>query len=186
VATVLIIDDDDLVRRAWRIVLSRDGHTVHEAADGGAGLRAVEAVAPDVVVCDLFMPGAEGIETIRAVRRRTPAVPVVAVSGGGRWGLLDALCGAAELGAVVALPKPVSFALLRRVVGDLAAGRPVPADPCPSVPEAASRHRLCPWVALCTDAGTSVRCGAVGRTRPPLHPLPVVGGVETEPPLPGG
>jgi CheY-like chemotaxis protein len=127
-ATVLIIDDDRHVRTFIKTVLSADGHTVHEALDGRAGLNVLMATKPDVVVCDLFMPGMEGIETIREMRRLAPAVPVVAVSGGGQWGVLDALEWATDFGAVVALPKPLSFELLRRVVNELASGRPVSVD----------------------------------------------------------
>jgi len=104
-ARILVIDDDRL-RELLRVLLEKAGHEVDEAPEGGAGLRAYRARPADLVVCDLFMPGQEGLETIRALRLAAPAAKVLAISGGGLHGTVGALPTALLLGAVAALHKP--------------------------------------------------------------------------------
>ena len=67
---VLVVDDDDAVRRLVRAVLEADGFTVDEAADGEAALaHLVEANggAPSILVLDVMMPGIDGVEVCRRV-----------------------------------------------------------------------------------------------------------------------
>jgi CheY-like chemotaxis protein len=104
VSRILIIDDEGVLRRVARLALEAAGHEVDEAADGDEGLRAYRARPADVVLCDLFMPGREGLETIPELRRA--GARVVAVSGGGLKGAVSVLDVAVALGAVSALPKP--------------------------------------------------------------------------------
>ena len=66
-ARILIVDDDSRMREATRAVLESEGHVVIEASDGGEALRLHTAEAVDVVVCDMFMPRQDGIETIRSM-----------------------------------------------------------------------------------------------------------------------
>src|SRR5262245_23961125 len=61
-ASVLVIEDDPQVRAVLRAVLEGAGHQVLEAADGAQGLATVRRRAVDLVFCDLFMPGKEGLE----------------------------------------------------------------------------------------------------------------------------
>jgi DNA-binding response OmpR family regulator len=69
-------------------------------------LQCVESCKVDLVITDVLMPGLEGIETIRGLRRRADKVPILAISGGGQTGFRDALDAARLLGANDTLSKP--------------------------------------------------------------------------------
>jgi CheY-like chemotaxis protein len=105
-ARVLVVDDEEVVRSLLHSVLEPAGHQVLDASDGAEALRVVRRESVDVVFCDLFMPGQDGMETIRDLRRDFPGVPVVAISGGGYGGRVDLLPVARLLGAAQALKKP--------------------------------------------------------------------------------
>ncbi|MFQ5972487.1 MAG: response regulator [Alphaproteobacteria bacterium] len=105
-ASILIIDDEELVRTTLRIILERAGHDVLEASDGLEGLGVLSQCPADVVFTDIIMPNMEGIETIRVLRTSHPAVKIIAISGGGRRNTVDYLDIAGRLGAHRALPKP--------------------------------------------------------------------------------
>ena len=111
-ARILIVDDDARLREATREVLVSEGHVVVEASDGGEALRLQTAQPVDVVVCDVFMPRQDGIETIRALRRDFPELKIIAVSGGGSLGTIDVLKMARLIGATEVLSKPFSRASL--------------------------------------------------------------------------
>jgi two-component system, chemotaxis family, chemotaxis protein CheY len=107
-ARILVVDDDARLREATRAVLELEGHEVVEASDGGEALRLQSAQPMDVVVCDMFMPRQDGIETIRAFRRDFPNLKIIAVSGGGFFGAVDVLKMARLIGATEILSKPFS------------------------------------------------------------------------------
>jgi two-component system phosphate regulon response regulator OmpR len=79
---VLIIDDEPPVRAALRAALEAAGHAVREAADGAAGVALYWRDPADVVVCDLIMPGLDGLGAMRHLRRLDPGVRLVAITGG--------------------------------------------------------------------------------------------------------
>jgi two-component system response regulator (stage 0 sporulation protein F) len=105
VAHILIIDDQDHVRRLIQDLLPPH-HRVLEAKDGVEGLRVYCRQPVDLVLCDLFMPDKDGIETIRELRRHDPAVKIVAMSGGSFDGRMNLLGVARALGADGVLGKP--------------------------------------------------------------------------------
>ena len=114
-SNILVIDDDPAVRMTIRLVLEREGHTVKLATDGLAGMKAIEAGGVDLLIVDIFMPGMDGIETIREVREHQPNLPAIVISGtslGGAGvhapglGAPDFLAMAVKLGAVSSLQKP--------------------------------------------------------------------------------
>jgi len=80
-AQILIIDDDDQLRRMMRQMLEGAGHTVTEAEDGRRGCEAFKTDPSDLVVTNLFMPERDGLEVIKAVRAVWAEVPIVLVSG---------------------------------------------------------------------------------------------------------
>jgi CheY-like chemotaxis protein len=126
---VLVIDDDAQLRDFVRAVLGANGYEVEEADDGAPGLRAVRRRAPDLILCDMFMPEQDGLRTVAELRKVAPRVPVVAMSGGGAVCLLDPLPFAARLGAARTLPKPFSDqTLLAAVAAALRAPSPPDAD----------------------------------------------------------
>lgn len=116
-ARIVVIDDDSGIRRMVARALREDGHTVDEAEDGVEGLRLATAAPPELAIVDILMPERDGIETIRALRRRHPSLPILAISGGGLH--LDPdelLVNAEELGATEVLRKPFPVSDLREAI----------------------------------------------------------------------
>jgi CheY-like chemotaxis protein len=116
---ILVIDDDEGVRRSIGKVLVRAGHEVIEAPDGRVALTFLKDALPDLVICDLFMPEMDGVEVLRELRRDYPDLPVVAISGGAYQGKVQLLDVAKGLGAVAVLKKPFQLHQLLGVVNDL-------------------------------------------------------------------
>ena len=104
--TVLIIDDEALVRATVARMVEREGHRVLQAANGVEGLNIFKRERIDLVVCDIIMPEKEGIETIGELRRNNPTLKIIAISGGGRTENVDFLGMAQRLGADYVLAKP--------------------------------------------------------------------------------
>jgi CheY-like chemotaxis protein len=114
---ILIVDDDPDARAVTRLMLENAGVTVVEAEDGAAGIQAFRDVGADLVLCDVFMPGVDGIEVIRELRRESPRVKIVAMSAGGFAGRVDMLAVARRVGAVEVLHKPFTQQALLETVG---------------------------------------------------------------------
>lgn len=66
-ASILLSEDDPLVRRGLQLALSRHGHDVRTAEEGEDGLRAFGRSAPDLVVLDVMLPGIDGSEVCRRI-----------------------------------------------------------------------------------------------------------------------
>jgi DNA-binding response OmpR family regulator len=77
---VLVVDDEDNIRRIVTTYLRAEGFVVTEASDGAAALDAFGRVGPDLVILDVMMPGIDGIEVLREIRRRsnTPVIMLTA------------------------------------------------------------------------------------------------------------
>ena len=107
---ILVIDDDIGVRATIQTILKNRGFDVVLAECGHSGIAAVEACAFDAVLVDIFMPGMNGIETIRVLRQSTPKVPVIAMSGyvfrEGSSPTPDFFHMATDLGAACCIHKP--------------------------------------------------------------------------------
>jgi CheY-like chemotaxis protein len=81
-ATILVVDDDDLVSASTAAILSDLGHEVVEVNSGAAALAALEGgLRPDLIVTDQAMPSMTGLELIERVRRLHPALPVLLATG---------------------------------------------------------------------------------------------------------
>lgn len=109
---ILIIDDDDAVRASTKIMLEAGGFSVACAADGPAGIRAVEDEIVDLVICDLFLPKMNGLEASKAVRKIKPHMPIIIASGfmfgGGECPAMPNFeAMTVEASATVALYKPL-------------------------------------------------------------------------------
>jgi len=120
-ARIIVIDDQEPIRRIVRRALENAGHQVFEADDGEAGMALLEREPADVVITDIFMPGWDGILTLREIRKQYPAVKVIAMSGGDSTGMMDLRKDAELLGAVKSLQKPFTAReivdLVRSVLG---------------------------------------------------------------------
>jgi CheY-like chemotaxis protein len=109
-ARILVVDDDLLIRLTLKTVLESVGHAVVLAERGHDGAEAIEAYAFDLAIVDIFMPGMNGLETIKVFRESAPTLPVIAISG---YVFRDAsdpapdfLRMAVDLGAAACLRKP--------------------------------------------------------------------------------
>jgi two-component system response regulator AtoC len=102
-ATILVVDDEELIR--WSLVehLRGAGYTVHEASDGQECLDAVAQQTPDLVITDIKMPRMNGIEALRRLREREDDVPVIVLTA---HGAVETALEATRLGAKAYLSKP--------------------------------------------------------------------------------
>jgi len=110
-ARVLVIDDDQSVRLAIEALLRHQEFAVVLANSGQLGSNILETTRFDVVMVDIFMPGMDGLETIKAFRKRAPTTPIVAMSGfrfcsSHMVAAPDFLGMAIKLGAAYCLRKP--------------------------------------------------------------------------------
>jgi CheY-like chemotaxis protein len=127
-AKILIVDDDSAVQATIRILLERAGHSVIAASDGRKGLATFEAGDFDLLFLDIFMPGMDGLETMRLVHQHKPLIPIIVISGhpiaSDSDSSPDFLTMAIKLGAVSSLQKPFKpAALLAAVAGCLEAAK---------------------------------------------------------------
>jgi DNA-binding NtrC family response regulator len=116
---VLVVDDDEQMRRLLRESFLRNGYVVDTAEDGLDAIKAIELQVPDIVILDLVMPNQEGIETLIQIKREHPSIPVIAVSGGGRIAPKDYLDVASQLGATRTFAKPFRLEDVLKAVFEL-------------------------------------------------------------------
>ncbi len=103
-ATVLVVDDEPIVREVVVRYLAREGHRTCEASDGNAAREAIERSAPDLVVLDVMLPGTDGLELCRWIRSSS-SLPVIMLTARGEEA--DRIVGL-ELGADDYVTKPFS------------------------------------------------------------------------------
>jgi CheY-like chemotaxis protein len=117
---VLVVDDELDARDAIERVLTRAGYSVRTAGDASDALAELRRSHADVVITDIIMPKIDGVEGIECIRKEFPAVRIIAISGGGNFGLAaykphaittSAYLAAAErAGAHLVLTKPFESA----------------------------------------------------------------------------
>ena len=116
-ANILIVDDDPAVQIAIRLMLEQAGHQVTVAGDGRKGPALFETGPFDLLFLDIFMPGMDGLETMRHVRARAPSIPIIVISGRAitpdAYAEPDFLKMATKLGAIAA--NTVARAIARGV-----------------------------------------------------------------------
>jgi len=133
-ARILVADDHDDARSVFCSVLRGARHEVIEAADGIQAIALFEQHRPDVALIDIFMPGRDGVEVIRALRAADPRIRVLAVSAG--WHLkLPMLSGGVSHGDVLqdvwaagadgTISKPIDHRFLLAEVDRLLRERPL-------------------------------------------------------------
>ena len=105
--SVLIVDDEEAIRRLISSTLEQAGYRVHEAADGKEGLSRYRQSPADLVIMDILMPDQDGLESILTLRREFPNAKIMAITGGSDMiGILNFLDVARMLGARRTLQKP--------------------------------------------------------------------------------
>lgn len=133
---VLVVDDEEGVRRSWKRFLSQRGHDVSTAPDGDSAISQLARHPADVVVSDLRMPGRDGMEVLRWIRARQPETRFVLFTG---YGSPAVEKEARELGAYEYLEKPITPDHLASIIARALAApiRPPVADATPDVEEEA-------------------------------------------------
>ena len=114
--TVLVVDDDRAICDALRLTLEDLGYAVITAHDGIEALALFLEHRPALILTDLVMPGKDGIELMREIRRERAAVKIVAMSGGGRYGRPDYVRLATKLGADAGIRKPFNGSALHELL----------------------------------------------------------------------
>jgi UDP-3-O-[3-hydroxymyristoyl] N-acetylglucosamine deacetylase len=114
---VLVVDDEASIRRSLEGVLKDEGFPVVLAEDGESAIRLLMTTRPALVLLDIWMPGMDGLETLRKIKEIHPDLPVVMVSG---HATISTAIAATRLGAVDFLEKPLDLSgtiqLVRRVI----------------------------------------------------------------------
>jgi len=138
---VLIIDDDDQLRKSFHKLLQEEGYSVTSAPSGEAGLRIIRSQVPDLVILDMRLPGMNGLETFKAIHELEPKLPVIIMTA---YGTTETAIEATKMGAFDYILKPFDIPGMLSVIRDaIEAGRfmrsPVDMD---AVPEKASREAI--------------------------------------------
>jgi len=115
-ARILVVDDEARLRDILARLLQREGHQVFTAGDGVEGLRVWREHGAALVILDIHMPRADGIEMLVQLRAHAPGIPVIVISGGDQSRALDLLADAQLLGATRTLAKPFSLSELTAAV----------------------------------------------------------------------
>jgi CheY-like chemotaxis protein len=116
---ILAIDDRRDILRPMQVLLSREGHTVEVVTDGRSGFEAARKLRPDVVICDIGLPGEmNGYDVARALREapETALAYLVALTG---YGQENDRLAALEAGFNLHLTKPIDIRVLRSVLANV-------------------------------------------------------------------
>ena len=112
--TILVVDDDESLRRVVEYNLGEEGYHVRTASDGAAGLRAFqEAATVDLVVTDVRMPDMDGLELLTRIKTMQPDMPVIMLTA---HGTINSAVEAMKLGAFDYLTKPFNRDQLKAAV----------------------------------------------------------------------
>ena len=102
-ARILVIDDEEAIRKSLRMVLEYEGYELIEAASGPEGLETLKREAPDAILLDIKMPGMDGMEVLQQARSRDAHTPILMISG---HGTTSTAVEAIKRGATDFLDKP--------------------------------------------------------------------------------
>ena len=118
--SVLIVEDEAVIRRVLTRVLERAGFTVRTAENGDEALEQLRAAEVDIVITDIIMPKMHGVDAIKRIVKEFSRVRIIAISGGGNFGITDYkpdaittsayLAAARKAGAHALLTKPFQTA----------------------------------------------------------------------------
>jgi two-component system response regulator AtoC len=112
-ATVLVIDDDKMIRSFLDNILSEDGYEVLLAATGAEGSATLRAKPVDVVLLDLMLPDEDGISVLRKIKHEEPSVQVILLTA---YGAVESAVEAMRLGAYDYIDKPSDVSKLKLVI----------------------------------------------------------------------
>ena len=104
--SLLIVDDEPSILQSLGGLLSDEGFDVTTAANGYEALKIIDAEAPDLVLLDIWMPGIDGIETLKEIKKENPTIQVIIITG---HGTIETAVSATKLGAFDLIEKPLSI-----------------------------------------------------------------------------
>ena len=104
--SLLIVDDEPSILQSLGGLLSDEGFDVTTAANGYEALKIIDAEAPDLVLLDIWMPGIDGIETLKEIKKENPTIQVIIITG---HGTIETAVNATKLGAFDLIEKPLSI-----------------------------------------------------------------------------
>lgn len=120
-STILIIDDDDQLRKSFEKLLIEEGYAVKSAPSGETGLKQIKESIPDLVILDMRLPGMNGLEVFQAIHEIEPKLPVIIMTA---YGTTETAIEATKMGAFDYLLKPFDIPEMLGVVEQaLDAGR---------------------------------------------------------------
>ncbi len=103
---ILIVDDEATILQSLSGILSDEGYETLTASNGYEALKIIEEESPDLVLLDIWMPGMDGIETLREIKRTNPFLQVIIISG---HGTIETAVKATKLGGYDFIEKPLSI-----------------------------------------------------------------------------
>ncbi len=104
--SILIVDDEPSILQSLSGLLSDEGFDVLTAPNGYEALKIVDSESPDLVLLDIWMPGIDGIETLKEIKKDNPFIPVIIITG---HGTIETAVKATKLGAFDLIEKPLSI-----------------------------------------------------------------------------
>lgn len=104
--SILIVDDEPSILQSLGGLLADEGFEVIEATNGYEALKIIDAESPDLVLLDIWMPGIDGIETLKEIKKSHHILPVIIISG---HGTIETAVRATKLGAYNFIEKPLSI-----------------------------------------------------------------------------
>jgi len=111
--SILVIDDEESIRRSLQRVLGDEGFVCIVAGDAASGLTAIKEHRPSLVLLDIWMPGIDGIEALKTIKENYPDLPVIMISG---HATIATAISATRLGATDFIEKPLDLNLTLRAV----------------------------------------------------------------------
>jgi len=102
--SLLLVDDEEGVRKVMAITLADMGYDIHAAANGGEALNIFREISPPIVLTDIKMPGLDGIELLKAIKQESPNTEVVMITGHGD---LDLAIKSLKFEATDFITKPI-------------------------------------------------------------------------------
>lgn len=111
--TLLIVDDQTGIRLLLNEVFTKEGFTTRLAANGAEAIQSVAEVQPDCVLLDMKMPGIDGVEVLKRIKKDWPEIPVIMMTA---YGEIDLTKDAMEHGAIRYFTKPFNIYEVRDAV----------------------------------------------------------------------
>lgn len=104
--TILIVDDEASILQSLGGLLSDEGYEIITALNGYEALKIIDSESPDLVLLDIWMPGIDGIDTLKEIKKADPSLPVIIITG---HGTIETAVNSTKLGAFDFIEKPLSI-----------------------------------------------------------------------------